>query len=387
MPTKAAPVVGACGGYLRIDGSNESGSHRADKQSVMAKSHDSSPGESVQNSRSELFQSLEHVGSRTKVFWTSVGLHGVLLSVLLIIPLLFTDVIRAKYDLVFLAPPPLRRPTLEVTHWKLPPPPRPKPAPRPVEKPVELPKIAEMKPPPVIKRETPVPLITKNIPIPEPPAPAPPPAPKPEVRTNVFPTESPATVNLPARQVQTGGFGDPNGARGDGRADKAVNIASLGSFDLPVGAGAGNGTGGARGARGLVASAGFGDGTAASDGNKGARSIRQGGFGDADASRPAASPKKQDAGPPQVPAEILFKPRPEYTEDARNRKLEGEVLLRVVFTSAGQVRVLDVVRGLGHGLDESAVHAAEQIRFKPAQRDGQPVDSTATVHIIFQLAY
>jgi hypothetical protein len=50
------------------------------------------------------------------------------------------------------------------------------------------------------------------------------------------------------------------------------------------------------------------------------------------------------------------------------------------------LRVLRVVRGLGHGLDDSAVRAAEQIRFKPALKDGQPSDSTAVVHIIFQLA-
>jgi hypothetical protein len=44
------------------------------------------------------------------------------------------------------------------------------------------------------------------------------------------------------------------------------------------------------------------------------------------------------------------------------------------------------VQGLGHGLDEAASHAAEQIRFKPAKRDGQLSDYTALVHIIFQLA-
>jgi TonB family protein len=56
-------------------------------------------------------------------------------------------------------------------------------------------------------------------------------------------------------------------------------------------------------------------------------------------------------------------------------------------TAKGEVRVLNVVRGLGHGLDESALRAVEHIKFKPAQRDGQPADSTATVHIVFQLAY
>jgi TonB family protein len=45
-----------------------------------------------------------------------------------------------------------------------------------------------------------------------------------------------------------------------------------------------------------------------------------------------------------------------------------------------------VLQGLGYGLDEQAVRAAEQIKFKPAQHEGQPVDSTFVVHIIFELA-
>jgi hypothetical protein len=48
--------------------------------------------------------------------------------------------------------------------------------------------------------------------------------------------------------------------------------------------------------------------------------------------------------------------------------------------------VLRVVHSLGHGLDDNAVRAAEQIHFKPAMRDGQPADSTVVLHIIFQLA-
>jgi hypothetical protein len=51
------------------------------------------------------------------------------------------------------------------------------------------------------------------------------------------------------------------------------------------------------------------------------------------------------------------------------------------------VHVNRVVRGLGHGLDEAAIKAASQMRFKPAQRVGTPVDSTAIVHVVFQLAY
>jgi TonB family protein len=85
-------------------------------------------------------------------------------------------------------------------------------------------------------------------------------------------------------------------------------------------------------------------------------------------------------------AEILSKPTPVYTQEARNLHIEGEVLLEVVLEASGSLRVVRVVRGLGHGLDDNAVRAAEQIHFKPAMRDGQPADSTVVLHIIFQLA-
>jgi hypothetical protein len=45
------------------------------------------------------------------------------------------------------------------------------------------------------------------------------------------------------------------------------------------------------------------------------------------------------------------------------------------------------VKGLGHGLDEAAMRAAEQIKFKPALSNGHPVDFPAVVHIVFQTAY
>jgi TonB family protein len=85
--------------------------------------------------------------------------------------------------------------------------------------------------------------------------------------------------------------------------------------------------------------------------------------------------------------EIVSKPSPVYTQEARRLRLEGEVLLEVLFTANGQMRVNRVVRGLGHGLDEAAITAANQMRFKPALRNGSPVDSTAIVHVVFQLAY
>jgi TonB family protein len=76
-----------------------------------------------------------------------------------------------------------------------------------------------------------------------------------------------------------------------------------------------------------------------------------------------------------------------YTAEARQLKIEGEVLLDVTFGADGRLHVRRVDRGLGHGLDEAAIRAAEQIRFRPAQRDGQPLDTIAVLHIVFELAY
>ena len=94
-----------------------------------------------------------------------------------------------------------------------------------------------------------------------------------------------------------------------------------------------------------------------------------------------------DTGSATTPVEITFKPNPVYTDEARGLKLEGEVLLEVMFGSNGALHVNRVVRGLGHGLDEAAIAAANKMRFKPASRNGQPVDSTAVVHVVFQMAY
>ncbi len=193
------------------------------------------------------------------------------------------------------------------------------------------------------------------------------------------------TVNKPIEKVQTGGFGDPNGLKGEGKTGARLVTAQMGSFDLPVGPGQGNGSGGAKGVKGTVASADFGSGVATGGrgGNHG--TVQQSGFG---AQQPAQKiAKTQTVDAPTTGVEILSKPTPVYTQEARDLKLEGQVLLEILFTADGHVQVQRVVRGLGHGLDEAAVTAATKMRFKPAMRNGQAVDSTAVVHVVFQMAY
>jgi TonB family protein len=198
---------------------------------------------------------------------------------------------------------------------------------------------------------------------------------------------APATVKAPIEKVQTGGFGDPNGIPGKGDAQHATNVNRLGSPALPGGPGYGNGTGGDKGIRGTVASTGFGNGIAnppAGGGKQG--KVQSSGFGDQTV---ADAPKKKTAAeaPIDTPVNILDKPKPEYTAEGRSLKLEGDVVIDMVFLSNGTIQVNRVVSGLGHGLDEAAVRAAQQIKFKPAKREGQPVDFPARVRIEFRMAY
>jgi len=210
------------------------------------------------------------------------------------------------------------------------------------------------------------------------------------VAVNTFSTGSSVmpTTNRPASQVQTGGFGDPNGVPARAGNGRAVNINAFGAWELPSGPGRGNGWGGANGVPGVVASAGFGNGVAVEIPKKGSAdtTVKPAGFATS-APAPEAQPKRTATNDsPTTPVEILIKPKPNYTNEGRKLKVEGEVRLEVLFTAGGEVQVLQVLQGLGHGLDEQAVRAAQQIKFKPAQRQGKAIDSRATLHIIFQLA-
>ena len=200
------------------------------------------------------------------------------------------------------------------------------------------------------------------------------------------------TVNAAVQKVQTGGFGDPNGLQGTGKPNAKLYAAQTGAFEMPAGSGQGNGSGGAKGIKGTVASADFGNGIAnggKGDGRSNGRGsgISTGGFGSEQVVHGGPKIVQADSGPPTNSVEITFKPQPVYTDEARSLKLEGEVLLEVMFGANGTLHVNRVVKGLGHGLDEAAIAAANKMRFKPALRNGQPMDSTAIVHVSFQMAY
>jgi len=224
------------------------------------------------------------------------------------------------------------------------------------------------------------------------------------------------TENTPAIQVQTGGFGSPKGVAGQAQGGSPGNVPKLGSFDMPAGPGIGNGTGEAGGKTQVVADAGFGarrqvtsineidesdtsrrvatsgfgSGGVGAGGNggsvQGARgAVRTGAFA---APEPAQRPaSRQATATAEIhPVEILSKPSPQYTEEAKRLGVQGEVVLSVVFQADGTLKVVGVIKSLGHGLDQMAEQAAAQIRFKPAEQAGKPTSFSAMLHIEFRLA-
>ena len=81
----------------------------------------------------------------------------------------------------------------------------------------------------------------------------------------------------------------------------------------------------------------------------------------------------------------IFKPDPEYSEEARKAKYQGTVILGMIVGADGRPRNLKVERGLGMGLDEKALEAVRTWKFEPAQKDGKPVAVLISVEVAFRL--
>jgi len=342
---------------------------------------------------------------------TSAVVHVVAVVVLCLIPLAIIQHTTKQAEATHLYVP------VQVKAYK-PPPVKPQKliAPKQVAR-VQPPKPMEVKPPVVPPEIKPQPRIPEAPKIPEPkiasaaPAPkieaAPIPAAAPKIQTGVFAAET-ATARVEApRQLKVGGFGDPHGATPNPNSTAPSMIAKVGGFDMAQGdnlgkggrpavvtgagfgdAGTGNlprGTGG-NGTAASVKTGGFGDSAAGGGGGRGGGgSVRSGGFGDVSAAAPPAVQQAKAAEPTSTPVQILFKPKPVYTDEARQLKVEGQVWLEVQFRASGQIDIVRVVRGLDHGLNEAAEQAVMKIKFRPATRGGAPVDTKATVNITFEL--
>lgn len=82
---------------------------------------------------------------------------------------------------------------------------------------------------------------------------------------------------------------------------------------------------------------------------------------------------------------ILYKEKAKYTEEARQNKVQGTVVLNVIFTADGRITQIRVVRGLPDGLTEKAIEAAQKIRFNPAVKNGSPVSVRGNLEFSFNL--
>jgi TonB family protein len=82
----------------------------------------------------------------------------------------------------------------------------------------------------------------------------------------------------------------------------------------------------------------------------------------------------------------LYCPRPDYSQEAKKKKIEGDVWLEILVTPNGDVTEAKVTKSLGYGLDEEAVKAVKKWRFRPLMGpDGQPIKLVATIQVRFQL--
>lgn len=322
-------------------------------------------------------------------FVTSAAVNLAILALVLYVGMTAKHVIEAhkfeQTELIFpTAPPP---PPIKI---KMPPP--PKLAPPPVH--LEQPKLAlpKMEPKPEPK---PVEMEAKaNVPVIK--------TVKPNIVAAPQPKAALAAAAAPAQAPQLHAetkavhLGETFGVTPNPNASRPATVAALGN---PYG----GSNGPATAPHGVVGSTGIGNGTRAGSNSGVVGHVAAAGIPGNAAVNSYGTGKVASAGIPAMqraavatPApsavthstnlEVLSKPPVQYTPEARQLKVQGDVVLRVTFMASGQVVVQGVVHGLGHGLDEEARRVAQQIRFRPATRNGQAVDLTTNITITFQLA-
>lgn len=191
----------------------------------------------------------------------------------------------------------------------------------------------------------------------------PPQDPKPQERLMIVPTmkdpslaiENKTQGNI-KREVTDENVGIPTGALSD-------RLSGGKGTGNGIGSGNGSGVGSGRGT-GEGSGIGSGSGNGIGNGNGDGRGDGTGGGGE-----PPAMPPK---GPTKAIA-ILSKPKPPYTDAARQNQITGVVRLRVQFLASGQIGSVTPIGGLPYGLTEQAISAAKSIKFQPALQNGQPV--------------
>jgi protein TonB len=106
------------------------------------------------------------------------------------------------------------------------------------------------------------------------------------------------------------------------------------------------------------------------------------GVGDNDKGKPGIS---GGSGHRITPPQLIYKVEPEFSEEARKAKFSGMVILSIEVDATGHARALRVIQSPGLGLEQKAIDAVTQWRFRPGYQDGKPVVTGATVEVNFRL--
>jgi TonB family protein len=320
-------------------------------------------------------------------FIASTIINGLILALFLVIGAMARQVIVVHHyentELIFPITPP--RPTVNLPappiikppDTKLNPPKINLPKPTPEVKPLQMEARVKL---PAIKAARPAIVLARQ--------------PKPAMRA-AMPSQS-SLVKPVARPVH---LGDTFGVTPNPKATRPATVAAIGNpygglngpsmapHGVVHSAGIGNGirAGSNAGTVGKVAMAGVPGGNGTANGGEYSGGGRVAAAGVVPTVVAAAPMQQMISTPASTGLEIVSKPPVEYTNEARQLRIQGDVVLRVTFTATGQVVVQRELRGLGHGLDEEARRVAEQIRYRPATRNGRPMDLTTNITITFQL--
>jgi protein TonB len=106
------------------------------------------------------------------------------------------------------------------------------------------------------------------------------------------------------------------------------------------------------------------------------------GIGEGDKGKPGIS---GGTGHRISPPQLIYKVEPEFSEEARKAKFSGMVILAIEVDATGHARALRVIQSPGLGLEQKAIDAVTQWRFRPGYQDGKPVVTSATVEVNFRL--
>lgn len=141
-----------------------------------------------------------------------------------------------------------------------------------------------------------------------------------------------------------------------------------------------------------------GSGGFGNNGRDGMGSNGDGGIGNAPGTGYGNNPGGNGGTPPKPPppapvkpvgvttkVKIISKPKPNYTNEARQNQVTGTVRLRIVFTASGQIGSISPISGLPNGLTEQAIAAAKSIKFEPAMRNGVPTPQSSIVEYTFSI--